>query len=276
MENIMRDTPDGTKVSPYGTLTDFEIEEFAGSGRLITEAFDKSRIKQACYELRAGNIYYDLADTDLRISVGKSEFILIKPRQTVVIISMERFEIPDDMLARILTKGKLFSIGLLPVNTYADPGFKGRLGIVFFNSSTKYLKIFPGEPIAKVEFSRLWSAVERPYSGQHGYETSIWPIPREMILTDKEIKQNNLIRDADQEMRRSYGSEIANVVTRISRYERWLILASVLYFIMNLLLIALLVKKDLWISLSTGVAVGIVANVMTAYVTWRVTDLIRR
>lgn len=259
-----------------GTLTDFEIADLASQGKLVAEDFDKSRVKQACYELRAGSIYYDLADEDKRIVVAVGDYIVLKPRQTIVIISMERFEIPDDMLARIMTKGSLFSLGLQPVNTYADPGFKGRLGIVFFNASTRYLKIHPGDPIAKVEFSRLSHPVHKPYSGQHGYETSMWPVPRDMILTPEEIRNNARILDSDSELRRSYGDEIAKIVTRISRYERWLILASVLFFTANLLLLVLIVQRDLLVSLSTGVTVGIVANIVTAYVTWRVTDLIRR
>lgn len=259
-----------------GTLTDFEIEAAAADGRLITEGFDKARVKQASYELRAGKIYYDLATDDKRIVVPDGDYIVLKPRQTIVIISLEKFNIPSDMLARILTKGKLFSIGLLPVNTYADPGFKGRLGIVLFNASTNFLKIYPGDPIAKVEFSRLGKSVAQPYDGQHGYETSIWPIPREMILSQEEIKSNGRILSGDEEIRRSYGADIARIVTRVSRYERWLISVAVLYFLANFLLIALIFQKDFLISVSTGVAVGIVANVITAFVTWRATDLIRR
>lgn len=85
--------------------------------------------------------------------------------------------LPSNVLARILAKGQLVSLGILPVNTYADPGFEGRLGITLFNATRRYIAIKPGQPIAKIEFTVLNRDVERPYAGQHGYETEIWPIP---------------------------------------------------------------------------------------------------
>lgn len=258
-----------------GTLYDREIEELASNGKLITEGFDRNFVKQACYELRAGSVYYDLASEAERIEVDADEFILIKPRQSVVIIAFETVVIPDDMLARILTKGKLFSIGLLPVNTYADPGFDGNLGIVFFNASTQFLKIMPGEPIAKIEFTRLEHPVHRPYHGQHGYHTQIWPIPTEMILTEEEIQKDKRILSTDRELQLSYGSEISKVVKTISRYYRWLILASCLYFTLVLGLFVL-VTQQFAVTIAIGVAVGIVANIVTFFFMSGATNFSRR
>jgi len=152
-----------------GTIPDYEIVDLASRKVLISEHFEPSCVKQACYELRAGEVYYDLSKQAERTAVANGSYILIKPRQLIVIITKEELDIPQDVLARILTKGKLFSIGLVPVNTYADPGFVGNLGIVFSNASTNYLKIYPGEAIAKIEFSRLEHPVRRTYHGQHGY-----------------------------------------------------------------------------------------------------------
>src|SRR5690606_30072793 len=132
---------------------------------LITEEFEEKNIKQSCYELRASNIYYDINSADRKIELKEDEYILIKPKALVVIMTYETLEMPANILGRILTKGKLFSVGLLPVNTYADPGFSGRLGIVFSNLSNNYIKITPKESIAKIEFSKLENNVERPYHG---------------------------------------------------------------------------------------------------------------
>ena len=80
---------------------------------------------------------------------------------------------------------------LLPVNTYADPGFQGNLGIILHNNSINYLKIKEDELIAKIEFSALQHPVQKRYNGQHGYKTKIWPIPVEYSLTNDEIKSDN-------------------------------------------------------------------------------------
>jgi dCTP deaminase len=66
-----------------------------------------------------------------------------------VLITAEDLAIPDDILVRVVSKGSLFSIGLSPVATYADPGFTGNLGIVTENISDKYVELPQGEAIAK-------------------------------------------------------------------------------------------------------------------------------
>ncbi len=60
----------------------------------------------------------------------------------------------------MVCKGSLFSIGLSHVATYADPGFKGNLGIVTQNLSDKYIVPPPGEQIAKIDFTQLSGATE--------------------------------------------------------------------------------------------------------------------
>ena len=258
-----------------GTLNDENIEQLASSGKLIIENFDRKRLKQACYELRAGNVYYDLAQDANRIEIEPTSYILLKPRQHVVIITLEKLDLPDDLLGRILTKGKLFSIGLLPVNTYADPGFHGNLGIVFFNASTNYLKISVGEPIAKIEFTRLQHAVKQRYHGQHGYQTRIWPIPTDMVMTKDEISNDDRVFPIDQELLLSYGADVFGVVHRISRYHRALIILSCFYFTLLLILVTLS-AQDMAISVATGVGVGIVANILTGFVVFKATNMSRR
>lgn len=48
-----------------GTLSDREIADLAGGGSLITEGFDQRNVKQACYELRAGSVFYEPDDPNL-------------------------------------------------------------------------------------------------------------------------------------------------------------------------------------------------------------------
>lgn len=200
-----------------GTLNDRQIITMASNGILIAEDFAVERVKQACYELRAGDCYYELRGKRKRFTTADHGFILLKPRQLTVIITKESLNMPEDILGRILTKGKLFSVGILPVNTYADPGFQGRLGIVLYNATPKYLRVNAGEPIAKIEFSRLAQRVEKPYSGQHGYQTEIWPIPEEIVLTDAEAAADPRVDSRSVELERAYGQEIAQMVVRTAR-----------------------------------------------------------
>lgn len=229
-----------------GTLGDKEIREFCSNGVLISEGFADKNVKQACYELRASKIYYkayeDVHNCGIKCEIGDDEYILIKPKQCVVVITEESLNIPDNILCRVLTKGRLLSIGLSAVNTYADPGFKGRLGIIFINHSNSYLKIKQYDPIAKIEFDQLAMKVYRPYSGQHGYETGIWPIPIEMRLTEEEIAKDNRIGSDFDEFELSHGKTLASYMRRVFSYERNLFIFS---FLAAAILFALLLLVDL-------------------------------
>jgi len=171
-----------------GTLNDTDIEASCQIGVLIEENYDPKRVKQACYELRCGTIFYRQSEKYKRFVVEEGGNIVIKPGDTLVIITYESLKLPADIIGRIFTKGVLFSLGIVPVKTYADPGFSGRLGIVMSNISGNYIKLSPGEPIAKIEFSRLQYPVTKPYDGQHGYQTEIWPLRLDLLMTEEEIR----------------------------------------------------------------------------------------
>ncbi|KPA17758.1 deoxycytidine triphosphate deaminase [Candidatus Magnetomorum sp. HK-1] len=256
----------------FGTLNDVKIKEYCDNGSLIVEDFDANLIKQACYELRSGSIYYDLANGKKKYSLQKDDYILIKPKQQVVIITKEKLNLPNDILGRILTKGQLFSIGILPVNTYADPGFIGRIGIVLHNLSNEYIKIIQGQSIAKIEFSKLRERVETPYHGQHGYEMNIWPITEDSILTKEEIASNNKILSEDKEIELSYGKNISSIITRIAQYERKFILSSGLYFLLMLIILYKLdpTTPDKFSYLLT-ISLGVFANIATMCLTYMAT-----
>jgi dCTP deaminase len=237
-----------------GTLPDKDILSMCSEGTLIEESFDPRRIKQACYELRCGNIYYDVIQETKRYVVPEGENILLKPKQTIVIITMESLRLPPD--------------------TYADPGFSGRLGIVLHNLSNNYLKITPGDAIAKIEFSRLESAVIRPYEGQHGYQTDIWPIRNDMILDKNEIKLDYRIKSPHEELDRAYGNDLAKVIKRVFGYERKLLLFSSVYFLIMLILIGFMSGTN-WLNTTIALIIGVGSNIITTIIILFVTSLRR-
>lgn len=245
-----------------GTLSDTMITELSNNHQLLIETdFYPDSIKQCCYELRASETYYELNENRQpeKQVANNGNYILIKPNQMVVIISKEKLNIPANIVGRILTKGKLFSIGLLPVNTYADPGFKGNMGIVFSNLSNNYIKISPNEPIAKIEFSKLITRVKKPYSGQHGYESGIWPIPTDMILNNDEIKKDKRISNSDvSELTESFGAKFGNILKRILWFEKGFIFSMTLYILVTLVLIGLL--QNNLIETINGIWVGVATN----------------
>ncbi len=258
-----------------GTLNDRQIKEKCEKGELITGDYLPKQVHQACYELRAGTVYYDLTEGHKRITVQDGCGILIKPRHMVAIITKEELKLPLDMLGRILTKGAFFSLGLTPVNTYADPGFSGNLGIVFFNSSVNHIKIPVDSSIAKIEFSRLMYPVESTYSGQHGYKTSIWPIREDLLMTDAEIQKDPRIGDPMDELVIQQGVLFGEIVKRIFRYERRLFILAAVLLSINLLVIWAVQGTAFQVTAIT-VGLGIISNMFTAGLTYFATNLRRR
>ncbi len=258
-----------------GTLSDNDIKKLCKKNILIESNYSEDRVKQACYELRCGNIFYDLSKNIKNPKpqkISNSNYILLKPKQTLVVITHESLRLPNDILGRILTKGVLFSIGVLPVNTYADPGFSGHLGIILSNISNSYIKIYPGEPIAKIEFSRLEHPVSQPYQGQHGYQTRIWPIRNDLILDPTEIKNDPRIGNTFEELELSYGKDLAKVIKRVFDYERKLLLFTSIYLMIMILLIAIMAGTQ-WIDKTIAVILGVIANVITTTILHFATNL---
>ncbi len=258
--------------APVGTIGDAEMRSLCERGTLIESNFDPRNIKQACYELRASTTYYELHNVSTKKSVGNDEFILIKPRQFIVLITEESLNLPHDVLARVLTKGKLFSVGLLPVNTYADPGFKGNLGIVMFNGSNNYIRIPKLEPIAKVEFSRLSNPVEEAYRGQHGHQTGVWPFASEMVLTDDEVSRHPGISSPDVEMALSHGPAFGSLVRETHVLGRRLMFTMSLYFLASFALLAVARGTDYSAELA-GIVLGVASNILFSLFSWFGTKL---
>lgn len=249
-----------------GTLNDSNIIELCEKHNLLIEKnYEKDKVKQCCYELRAGVKYIILSRDEesqsCSMDTDKEDYILIKPHNQVVIITEEKLNIPDNIVGRIMTKGKLFSVGLIPVNTYADPGFKGQLGIVFSNISNNYIKINHLDSIAKIEFSKIIKPVNRSYSGQHGYETGIWPIPNSNILSKDEIKNNPKIFDSElDELESIYGKLIGTQFKKVYKYQRGVMVAFTAYVIIILLLFIFIDGGS--ISHVMNIIIGIITNII--------------
>ncbi len=75
------------------TLSDVDIgAEIQGRG--LIRGADPVRFAGACYELRMGNVYYDLTEGGKRFALTPGQMVLIKPGHRVVLITAEELEVP--------------------------------------------------------------------------------------------------------------------------------------------------------------------------------------
>ena len=247
------------------TLSDADIKEKMTANELIRGG-DPSHVGPACYELSMGAIYYDLTESDGQIDARTSGYILIKPGHRVVLITEEELRIPNDIIARVSSKGSLFSIGLSPVSTYADPGFTGNLGIVTQNLSDKYIQIPIGEFIAKVDFSLLTKASENPYQGQHGFQTQIWPIKHQLQKTYEEVKNDPRVKTEQEEAYKILPQATANALRQLQRKQRIIDVSILVALAISTAVLAALSSK--YIDLITAIVTNLISSAIVGALMW--------
>lgn len=101
---------------------------------------------------------------DVRIA----ESIIIPPKGCVLASTVEYFEMPDNLMARVADKSTWARRFLSIFNTTIDAGWKGYLTLELVNNGDSVLKIDEGSPIAKIVFECLDEPTELLYDG--GYQ----------------------------------------------------------------------------------------------------------
>mgnify|MGYP003601928604 FL=1 len=250
-------------------LSNLQIEELLAKGKLIKNS-DPRYIGAACYELTAGRTYFDLTENNLRVDLDLGEAIIIKPWHRVVILTKEELDIPTNILARIISKGSFFSVGLSAVCTQADPGFKGHLGIVTQNFSDKYIKIEQDKSIAKIDFTLLSSHTTKPYDGQHGFKSNIWPIDTTLQKDYRDITPNPRIDTELNEAYKVLPKDISQVLMSLIGKQRVTSIALCIIIFVNTAILALSLSPLKPFDTLTAIIINLISQIIiTAFTfTW--------
>ena len=113
---------------------------------------------------------------DVRIA----EKVILAPGDFLLASSMERFNIPHDVMMMIVDKSSWARRGVAVQNTVAEPGWRGYLTLELSchakpkhelrpdpRSPENLIYIEPGTPIAQVLFMQLAEATRQPYQGRY-------------------------------------------------------------------------------------------------------------
>ncbi len=85
----------------------------------------------------------------------KGEVFSIKPGEYYLCTTMERVNMPLDLIAFIYQRSTLFRSGISLKTAVVDPGYRGILTIGMKNDSAVEFKIERGARIAQIVFSRI-------------------------------------------------------------------------------------------------------------------------
>ena len=145
-------------------LSDVEIQEALKTGELKLEPSDLSAcLNPAGYDLRC------------------SENVVLKPRQYVLVATLERVELGLNIVAFMHIRSSLAREGIIGSFAVIDPGFRGQLTLHLSNVSDKEIRFNKAERIVQIVFHRLSNTAKQGYNGS--YQDS------KGIVTSKRKKQ---------------------------------------------------------------------------------------
>lgn len=103
------------------------------------------------------------AGYDIRIA----ETILMWPKSFKLASAIEKFDMPDDVVAIVHDKSSWARKGLTVQNTVIEPGWRGYLTLELTNHTWRFIHLCAGMPIAQIIFHRLEQVTSLPYSGKY-------------------------------------------------------------------------------------------------------------
>jgi dCTP deaminase len=164
---------------PVSVLSDGTIRRLVEEGRIGIDPWDPSLVQPASVDLRLGNSFrvfhnHRVTSIDLRdpptnlteeVVVDADEPFVIHPGEFCLGRTLERVELPDDIVARIEGKSSLGRLGLIVHATagFCDPGWRGTLTLELNNLTRVPIKLWAGLLIARLSFMTLDRPAERPY-----------------------------------------------------------------------------------------------------------------
>ncbi len=187
-------------------LSDRTIREEIEAGRLVIDPFDPKALQPASVDLRLGREFrvfrnYRLPFIDVKQPMEQlteleridevNPFIL-HPNEFVLAVTLERVELPADLVGRLDGKSSLGRLGLIVHSTagFVDPGFKGRLTLELTNVANLPIALYYGMPVSQISFARLSTPAERPYGKAAGskYQGQTGPEPSRFYLNYRQAR----------------------------------------------------------------------------------------
>jgi dCTP deaminase len=160
-------------------LSDRDIRTEIEGGRIVIHPYVPEAVQPSSVDLHLDrrfrvfrNNRYAFIDvreeqpelTELVEIAGDEPFVL-HPGEFVLGSTLERVELPDDLVARLEGRSSLGRLGLLIHSTagYVDPGWEGNLTLELSNVANLPIMLYDGMKIGQISFQRLSSPAEMPY-----------------------------------------------------------------------------------------------------------------
>ena len=165
-------------------LSDRDIKKYLASGKIkITPKPDLETALGSCsIDLRLGNSFrvfehskfpyidpYDKSlskDVTKLVEVTEKEPFILQPGDFVLATTIESFQLPADLLARLEGRSSLGRLGIVVHSTASifEPGWKGKVVMELGNMGRMPVALYPGMRICALTFEELSTPVDVPYN----------------------------------------------------------------------------------------------------------------
>ena len=163
-------------------LSDRTIRRLLEERRIGIDPYDESLLQPSSVDVRVDRFFrvfhnarYPFIDvkepqeelTEL-VEVGDDQPFILHPGEFVLGSTLERIQLPDDLVARLEGKSSLGRLGLLIHSTagFVDPGWDGHVTLELSNVANLPITIYYGMKIGQLSFVQLSEPAERPYGSE--------------------------------------------------------------------------------------------------------------
>lgn len=143
-------------------LSEKTIRHLLESRKLVIEPLDAQQIQPASIDLRLADEILILRgkaidfDKEQAYEKIRAQEIILPPKTSVLMRTLERIELPNDVAGMTRLRSSLSRIGVFLNNAgWVDPGFKGTLTLSIFNANDCSVKIKPGSRFLQLVLMKL-------------------------------------------------------------------------------------------------------------------------
>lgn len=132
----------------------------------LVNPFNIEDLQPCSIDLHLGDELKTLDGKTIDLTQGSYK---LKPQEFLLGSTMERVNVPFDLMARVEGKSSIARLGVMIHITagFIDAGFNGNVTLEIYNCSDREFELFHGDAICQVAFETLTSPVETPYCGKY-------------------------------------------------------------------------------------------------------------
>lgn len=154
-------------------LGDARILKLVGEKNLV-EGFNQECLGGAGYDLRLSKAYRLISDSLIGVKERRTPEVVevrdnplaLKPDEYVLVETLEKVNMPENLMARILPRSSVFRCGCMLATAVVDPGYRGALTMGLKNVSDQKFTIERNARIAQIVFEEVVGSSRR-YEGKY-------------------------------------------------------------------------------------------------------------